>query len=420
MGRAMLIVVILMCSIYAGIMTTMQRNILSLPNIISRNMINKQAESVSDYALRTAVRNSIAYGLMAGESSLIQWKEIYNNFNIQNCKIDSIDYTFVSGTTNSYRAISYVTGNLMGRIIKYRAEIAFSFPLIALLNLDYCIYLQMNQPAFNPSEQWGVVIDTSDNDNNADFFGNMDTAPHGTGVDGWKAASFGEKNFGQASVCTNPLCRLAGSPHTICGYIVHTGNASMVVASNFTIMTFAKINQGRTAATLIWLPTDPTDPEVPGNGIGPESIRKSATGAIYYANGNMYFTATTYQGATAVPITVSTPFVPDGKQPHNKDPWYFFALTYNQGQVKGYVNGLPIGTNSITGYATGTRRSAIRNQGLYLGRELYRNFAIGDIYHYMYGLMDQVGLVPRTLTDAEINLYYNQTINPATIQYIRD
>ena len=397
MGRAMLLVTVLMASLYAGIMTTMQRNILSLPNIITRNMLSKQAESVSDYALRNAIQNSIAYGQQAGEASLIKWNEYYTNFNIQNCRIDSINYTFVSGTTNSYRAISHVSGNLMGKTINYRAELAFSFPVIAILDMDYCIYLEMNQPQFNPSWQWHMVIDNSDNDNDANYSGNVDTRPHGTGVDGWKAASFGEASGG-----------------AIDGVIWHEGNSTMVVASNFTLMAWAKINKNWSAATLQWLPTDPNDPAV--NGVGWGNVRRKPTGAIWLLNNTIYFTATTVDGIT---VQVTAPHTPDAKWPHNKDPWHHFALTYNRGQVKGYIDGLPVGTASNILYPW-YRPSAIRNLGFYLGREYYGTPQSGDTFHYMYGMMDQAGLVPRTLTDAEILTYYNQTLNPATIQYIRD
>ncbi|MDY0151864.1 MAG: hypothetical protein RBS43_06280, partial [Candidatus Cloacimonas sp.] len=87
--------------------------------------------------------------------------------------------------------------------------------------------------------------------------------------------------------------------------------------------------------------------------------------------------------------------------------------------VKGYFNGLPVGTSQNLLYPWYSP-SAIQNKGIYLGREYYGTPQSGDAFHYMKGDMDQVGLVPRTLSDAEILTYYNQTLNPATIQYIRD
>lgn len=395
MGRTMLLVTILMTTIYAAIMTSLQRNVLSMPNIIARSILTKQAESVSDYALRNAVQNSIYYGQQTGDASLIKWNEYYNNFRIQDCHVDSINYTFVSGTTNSYRAISHVSGELMGQTVKYRAEIAFSFPLVAILDMDYCIYLEMNQPQFNPGVG-DTVWDTSDNDNDANFAGNVDTRPHGSGVDGWKCASFNESSGG------------------IDGRIWHEGNSTMVVASNFSIIAFAKVNKTTAKGTMVWLPPDPDDPAVAALGWG--NVRRKPTGAIWYQNNVVYFTATTVDGVT---VQTSAPFTFDAKWPHNKDSWYHFAMTYNKGQVKGYINGALVGTASNVLYPW-YKPSAIQNKGIWLGREYYGSAQSGDTFTHLIGMMDQVGLVPRTLTDAEIATYVSQVLTPTTVQYIRD
>ncbi len=399
MGRAALIVVVLMTAIYSGVLITMQRRMLDLPRIIQRNQLTKQAESVSDYALRTAVRNSISLGMMAGPGSVVMWTQEFNGFNVQDCQIDSIRYTFVGADdemgANSYRAVSYVSGGAQDQTIQYKAELAFSFPLVVMLNLDYAVHLEMDQPQFNPSANWNHVWDSSDNDNDALFYGDVTTRPMGQGVDGWKCASFGSGG----------------------GYIMHAGNESLTMTSNFTIMAFAKIRAGHPAATLVWLPSDTSDPAFTGIVSGPGTVRKQPTGGMWYQSGNMYYRATTVDGST---VTVTAPFTPDGSWPHNKDKWHFFALTYDRGRVKGYINGLPVGeqVNPLFPYY---RPNAVRNQGIYLGREYFGAPQAGDPqFKYMYGLMDQVGLVPRTLTDAEIWSYYNLVLNPADIQYIRD
>lgn len=400
MGRTMLLVTILMTTIYAAIMTTLQRNVLAMPNIIARSILTKQAESVSDYALRNAVQNSIYYGQQTGEEAYIKWDEYYDNFKIQDCHVDSINYTFVSGTNKSYRAISHVSGELMGQTVKYRAEIAFSFPVVAILDMDYCIYLEMNQPQFNPGVG-DMVWDTSDNDNDANFAGNVDTRPHGSGVDGWKAASFNESSGG------------------VDGRIWHDGNATMVVASNFSIITFAKINQGSPRATLVWLPIDPNGAGVATAGWG--NVRRSPTGSIWYNNNRIYFTATAPAFGTGSPVTIQcdAAYTPVGKWPHNKDPWHHFALTYNRGVVKGYINGLPVATASNPLQAI-HKPAAFQNKGIYLGREFYGTWQSGDVFNHFRGMMDQVGLVPRTLSDAEIATYVSQVLTPTTVQYIRD
>ncbi|MDZ4122107.1 MAG: hypothetical protein U1C33_06770 [Candidatus Cloacimonadaceae bacterium] len=178
MGRSLLIIVVLMSTIYAGITITSQKRMLSIPYITARNMINKEVESVSDYALRTAVRNSVSLGLQAQSGSVMQLTVNYNNFNIGNCIIDSINYTFVE-SGNHYRAISHVRGSLHGIDVEYPAEIAFNFPLSMLTGTPNCFYLEMDQPQFNPS--FNMVYDTSENSNDAYFYGDVDTRPMGQG-----------------------------------------------------------------------------------------------------------------------------------------------------------------------------------------------------------------------------------------------
>ncbi|HRX76756.1 MAG TPA: hypothetical protein P5342_04800, partial [Candidatus Cloacimonadota bacterium] len=90
MGRAMLIFVVMMTAIYSTVLLSLQRRMLDLPRIIQRNQLTKQAESVSDYALRTAIRYSVFYGLMAGPNEVIMWNQPYDGFKIQDCQIDSI------------------------------------------------------------------------------------------------------------------------------------------------------------------------------------------------------------------------------------------------------------------------------------------------------------------------------------------
>ncbi len=390
MGRSLLIIVVLMSTIYAGISLSMQRKMLSLPHITARNMINKEAESVSDYALRTAVRNSVALGLQAQTGSFTKITTIYDNFKVGKCIIDSISYTFVE-SANHYRAITYVRGSLHGIDVQYPAEIAFNFPLSMLTGTPTCFYLEMDQPQFNPS--FNMVYDTSDNANDAFFHGDVDTRPMGSGVNGWKCASFG----------------IGG------GWIQHPGHSSMEVESNFSLVVFAKIRAGHPAATLMWIPSDPYDTAIAVDDKPGQNLRYKPSSAIWFSGGNMNYTVTTTDYQV---LQLSIPFVPDGQWPHNKDKWHFFGLTYNRGVLKAYVNGILRGSTTA-GYLV----NAIRNTyGFTLGRKDIRILGSGGSseYMYMYGLMDQVGLYDRTLSDAEMYNFYQAVINPADILYIKD
>ncbi len=390
MGRSALIVVVLMSTIYAGIMIKLQSNLQDISFIIGRNMITKEAESVSDYALRTAVRNSVMYGLQAQVDAFTSMTIPYTGFNVGNCVIDSIKYTFVSAA-NRYIAKTYVRGSMFGMQISYPAEIAFNFPLSGLSLLPTCFYLEMDQPQFNPS--FNRVYDSSPNGNDGFFHGAISTRPNGSGVNGWKCASFESGG----------------------GWIDFPGNASTEVSANFSIVCFAKIRQGHANATLVWLPSNPYDTNVAGSGNPGQNLRYKPTGGIYFSGGNMHFTATTLGYHD---VTVSVPFTPDGKWPHNKDQWHFFGLTFNNGTVKAYINGVLRGTAS----APGLQRALTNTYGFTLGRKDIRVLGPGGSseYMYMYGLMDQVGLYNITLTDAQMYNFYQGVINPADILYIKD
>jgi hypothetical protein len=171
---------------------------------------------------------------------------------------------------------------------------------------------------------------------------------------------------------------------------MHPGNESMQVASNFTILSYAKVRTGHPAATLVWMPPDPDDPALAPNGVNWSHIRKKPSGGIWYQGGNMYFGATTVNN---LDIVVTAPFTPDGKWPHNKDQWHFFAMTYNQGQVVGYIDGIEVGRTQNPLYPF-VKRNAVVNKGIYLGREYFGTPQSGDSFRYMFGLMDQVGLCP--------------------------
>lgn len=398
MGRSMLIVVVLMSTIYAGILVSLQKKLFDIPDLVSRNMLQKQAESVSDYALRTAVRNSVSLGMQASPDSVLNWTVRYNNnFRIQNSRIDSIKYAFINDR-NHYRAQAWVSGKIGNQTTTYRSELAFNFPLIQIVGNPNCFYLEMDQPQFNPSQHYNQVIDTSPNLNHSWFYGNISTRPMGEGANGWKCASFEEGG----------------------GYITHPGNASMEVNSNFSIVSFAKIRSGHPAATIIWMASDPFDTNqsyTDANGVyhPGQNLRMKPNSAIYYENGNMYFTAT---NTMYNQVTVTVPFIPQGQWPHNKDQWIFFGLTYNNGILKAYINGELRGTNW-----GGWPFPALTNKyGFSIGRRDIRTTTglASGFYKYMFGLLDQIGLYNRTLSDAEMAGFYNQVLAPANILYIRD
>ncbi len=392
MGKAMLIVVLLIGTIYAGIMLHLQNKMLSLPMVKVQQLLDKEAESVSDFALRTAVKNSVSLGIQAQAGTITKLTQRFNNYRIGNCVLDSIQYVF-TGTGTKYRALTYIRGSLQGMNICYPAEIAFSFPLINIIGTPNCFYLEMDQPQFNPSPSWNHVIDSSPNMYNGWFWGDVSTRPMGQGVNGWKCASFGSGG----------------------GWIDFPGGSAMEVSANFSLISYAKIREGQANATIVWLASDPWDTTVADSLHPGRDLRYKPTAGIWFSGGNMNFSAV---NTSYVQSTVSVPFVPAGRWPHNRDQWIFFGLTYNRGTLKAYINGLPVGT-STAGYPLPAIPS---KHGFSIGRKDIRVLGPGgnSEYMYMFGLIDQVGLYDRTLSDAEMNGLYHDIISPASLQYLRD
>jgi len=392
MGRAVIIIALLVGSIYGGIMLRMQTRMFRLPQMQIKQYVEKEAESVSDFALRSAIRNSVLLGLQANSGTVTSLTQNFNNYQIGNCVLDSISYTF-SEASNRYRAQTFVRGSYSGRNTEHQAEIAFSFPVSALYGKPDVFYLEMDQPQFNPSPSFNHVIDSSPNANHGWFWGDVTTRPMGYGVNGWKCASFG-----------------AGH-----GWIDHPGNASTVVSGNFSVISFAKIREGSSVSTVFWMASDPYDTGV-ASGIHPgQNLRYKPTAGIWYSGGNLHFSSVTTAGLES---TVTVPFTPLGRWPHNRDQWVFMGLTFAGGTLKAYINGLPVGSSN----AGGAYPAMPSSYGFSFGRKDIRVLGSGGEaeYMYMFGLIDQVGLYSRTLTDAEMHGIYDDIVSPASMQYVKD
>lgn len=403
MGRSMLIVVLLMSTIFGGIVIALQRQMRSLPDVMVRNLLLKEAESVSDYALRTSIRTATSMGLqMPVEGVVMNFTKTFNNFNIGHCTIDSIRYSFVN-STSQYRAQTTVRASMQGVNVVYPAEMAFNFPVTAIVGNPNCFYFEMDQPQFHGSNEW--IRDTSGNEYTGEPHNAISTRPHGSGANGWKCASLDGVNDYIDIVC-EPGC---------------TEHPNLRVSQEFTLIVFAKIREETTVnqGTLVWIAADPYDTGS-SNGAHPgNNLRYKPTAGIYYnaSDGKMHFNVTLDNGPRTL-LDTSFSYTPVGKWPHNKDPWHFFAMTFKNGTLKSYFNGAR--QTTLWG---GFWNDAIMNQyGISVGRRDIRNLGSGGTseYKYFFGLLDQVGMYNRALTDAEIANLYTTIIKPENILYIKD
>lgn len=394
MGRTMLIVILLMGAVYTGLIGGLQERMLYIPEIISRNIIRKQAESVSDYALRLAIKNgdylrSTQMAEHDTSSTVFTYTED-NEYRIQDSRIDSLTFVFESATGSAdnlikrYIATSYVTGELMGRSIGYEAKVAYELSMAKTFDNIYYNYYAMDDVPWKD-----LINDSSGNGYEAVRVGkNLKSSPHG--VNGGRYATFGGRGSNEAT------------------YLYYT-DSPVSVQETMTLSTWARLAQGYDRMTLLWLPPDITDPDYTG-GYSGMNFHQRPTAAIYYQKPNIKFLANTVDGQqleVSYPITVDTKV----NQLH-KENWDHFSVTYDRGILKGYVNGDLVGTAVATNYPI----NMVKNHGFYLGREhidsgLTNNFE---------GHLDEVGFSPYVLSTDNLFDYYKSISTPTRILYFRD
>lgn len=400
MGRTMLIVVILMSTIFAGIIISLQRQMRRLPDHVVRNLLNKEAENVSDYALRTAMCNAVQIGLAFPTSGQLELTHTFNNFRIGHCTIDSIQYQFVESVSH-YRAFTYITAAMQGVTVKYSAEMAFNFPLNEVAGTPNCFFFEMDQPQFHGSNAY--VEDSSLNDYEGSVYGGIGTSPHTPY--GWKGAKYdGEDDY--ISISTSPA---------------DSAYSNLVCDTGLTLVVFATVDQTNTVnqGTLFWLASDPFDTGTPSGPHPGSNLRDKPTAAIWYdkSRSAMIFESTFNNGPKTRAEAV-VPFTPTSKSPYNKATWHFFALTAKQGVLRAYINGVL--KQTVT---TATSENPVPNHfGVYLGRRDYRPSSSYNASNFKYfkGIMDRIGLFNRELSGAEINSFYLTQTVPENILYIKD
>jgi hypothetical protein len=394
MGRAMLIVVLLMGTIYAGIVSGLQNRILFLPEIVSRNIITKQAENVSDYALRLAIRdgNYLRSTQMAeyDTSSTVYTYTGQNEYVVQDSRIDSLTFIFESATGSGddlikrYLATSYVTGELMGHTIGYQAKVAYELTTAVDFENIYYNYYSMDDVPWKD-----LINDSSENGNDAVRVGkNLLSLPHG--VNGGRYACFGKRGSNEATY-------------------MYFEESPVSVEQTCTLSTWARIAKGRDYMTLLWLPPDITDPDYTGAYSGMNFYRRP-TAAIIYDKPNIVFIANTVDGEQLQinhPIPVNYAI----NQMH-KDDWSHYSMTYDNGIMKAYVGGILVGTQTATNYPV----DMVRNYGFYLGRE---HLASG-LTNNFEGNLDEVGFSPYVLSTDNLFDYYRSISTPTKILYFRD
>jgi hypothetical protein len=390
-------VVFLMGIIYAGLISGIQERLLYIPEIISRNIIRKQAENVSDYALRLAIQNGdYLRTLFLAQDDTTSHVFIYkdgNEFLIQDSKIDSIKFVFQGRTgagdhiIKRYLATSYVSGELLGQSVNYEAKLAYEFSANKEFNNIYHNHYTMDEKCWK-----NLLIDESGNLNNAVLVGkNLNSKKNGPAV-GDACAAFGQKG------------------HDDYAYMYYD-ETQVRVAETFTLSSWIKIPSEleNSRGTIAWLPAW----NQAGNYTGPykgNAYHIRPTGAIYYENNKIYFEANTSDGQT---LLLSTPIsITQRLHQLHKANWDLVAMTYNRGTMKAYKNGELVGTV----VADNAPIEAVENWGMYLGSEPNNT----GRKNQFEGWMDDLGFSPYVLDSEQLGIYYTTIATPPKILYFRD
>lgn len=309
MGRGLLVFVILMTTLFAGIVTRIQRNVGGVPDTLIKNQLNQELENVSDFVLRKSVKAANSQTFLeaflqetSGQSSStteLSFTEYYGvpegsqaivrpARKIGNCELETITYTY-NRDHKSYKVISTIRGTMQGISMVKTAEMAFSFPMTVLGKIaPNIVYLEFEQLMFLPWLRqllqllFGIkkedFADSSPNNYAGEFHGF--TFWSATGVDTVRVKD-GEVESWEDSYSKRFL-KLNGYDHRV--YVKRKikeeqpdGFKDLDTDDSFTLLTFAKIDKkGRYTkggflgigsedyrkrqGTIIWIPTEPNVP----------------------------------------------------------------------------------------------------------------------------------------------------------------
>lgn len=260
MGRASLILVLLMSVLFTNIILRMQTNMLKLPEMLTSHQIKRECENISDYSLRYAIDygadkvntwKNLGYKVVKvifdgteGEQQSVTGDTLTTrtaSFPVAIGAIDSLEFRQIDilyhgghGSVEEIRfqAFSDVHGTLQNKTMDYNAEVAFNF--IPVINPNVFYFEMESQLPGNK-----IMGDSSGNDNHAYDHGHVMTFPSNHGGLGVAHSRYGwyhEDENDAAYVPDDPT--------------IHMTN-------KFTLVCFAKIDkmlEGQNAA-LIWLPS---------------------------------------------------------------------------------------------------------------------------------------------------------------------
>lgn len=463
MGRATLILVILMSTIFAGISLRLQNDMTRVPDLLAHEQLKKETENVSDYALRFAVVYA-KQQIFGAPNVWRQWQTyithlpnpsafvhtlyfdggtssggvtddkhfpvltVTNPQNGSEVKIDRIEYHHIGGEPRDmqFLAKTYVKGRLQGSAwLNYPAEVAFNYRVMFHPN---CFYYEYEEGGFNNT----FVPDTSGQDPPNDGFtykNKMHSAP--VDVNSWKGAYFDGED--------------ASDHIPTAFYAPDNTNGSLRVSDQFTLVLFVKCDNDMAESaysgpgTLVWLPSS-----IPNGTLNQPSI------GIWYSGADMNFAvgisnthSPTVVDSLAVIRLADYKFrLGDVDNPGmNREPWDFLAFTFRpsadslhsvlnvytrrffiiDGRVQeqtlpslhlhsSLVTRLGAAVETINGLSIGGR---IRNLNTVKLED-------SEFDGFFKGNLEDCGMYDRALTADEIEDFFWNTVLPNRLSYLRD
>ncbi len=454
MGRASLMFVILMTSIFASVLVRVQRSIGGVPDVLIRNQLNKEIENISDYVLRTAVRNANSEEFL---NSVLSGADVVGQIShtqtfaegekrIGHCDILSIEYSYAH-SGDHYKVKTHIRGFMQGVEVFRDAEMAFSYPMVTLGKVaPNVVYLEFERLLLFPwlfdllNMNNRFLPDSSPNSYGGQFHGFSfisPTAPYyikdnvDDDVESWGGAY--SKRYLKFNGVDNWIEVENKLP------VGSEDTEALDTDTEFSLMCFAKIDKlGRKIffstpdhrkqqGTLIWIPSDNTNPALkykPSAGIYFETLNVDSPA------GKMHFIVTRSDQDT---LMVSVPYTRTAEvwtrkwllvyyyiinSNHTRFPWSSYGLTYEtkdeQSILTAYIDGIQVGQR----IKEGAVRAHKSEYGMILGRMSYETEANG--YRYFFGIMDQAGMDDRTFSPSEMLLWHRGVMKSTLVQYIRD
>ncbi|MFO8145100.1 MAG: hypothetical protein R6T89_05175 [Candidatus Syntrophosphaera sp.] len=471
MGRALIILVLLMSTLFVAVAVRVQRDMAKLPDTLLEEQLQKEAEDVSDYVLRYAV-------LYAKKNIFAKqiWKDVWEPrvqhygqnlriildfgdnidfpisipgiyefnlppFRVHNSQLGSdvtvktIEFNHVGENSKemSFRAESMVDASLQGTALNdFPAEIAFDYALLVKPN---CFYFESEQPQINSGHD-DTVYDTSGSNNHGFATKGLATSPANFA---WKSLYFpgpgGINDNGAFYVPDNAT------------------NTSMQVSEQFTLVLFAQVDEyhKNKDGALVWLPSSAPPPyEIPSIGIWYDygsgnmnfelgidmDSEPVQSYTIPYAYADYLVPKSLTSGQNAYPLTfLALTFGPRASDGYSQATIYFKSFYIdNQGEfipLEEYSGEMHFIEDSFSQNTADDFEDVVKvvktANGASIGGRITDingepgNAFDGSVYdRYLKGLMDNIGMYDRELTADEIDDFFWNVVYSTSITYLRD